>query len=241
MSDSYLPITLPSRCIPYEGVDPDSIKIRSYTGEDEVFLSEINILNQTSKFLSVLERVIQGVDPIVLTAGDKLYIMIWEYINSYSETIYEKDVCTSCMQEVSFVVDLREMDVIKLPEDLVVPVQVSIDDGDPILLRLLNIEDELKIQEYSAKHADGHLYKLARLIVDPNKDLLERKAFLSSAPAKVLAKIRGRLAELYHGPSLSAKVTCPSCGREDLIEVPFRFEFLFPTGETLTDAFGTGV
>ncbi len=241
MSDNFLPISLPSRCIPYEGIEPDSIKIRPYTGADEVFLSEINILNQTSKFLLVLERVIQGIDPHLLTAGDKLYIMIWEYINSYSEIVYETDYCSGCMQEVKFVVDLAKMDSVQLQEDLVVPVPIPMDDGDPLLVRLLTIDDEIHIQDYATKHPDGHLYKLARLMVDPNKDLLERKEWLAKSPAKVLAKIRGRLAELYHGPSLSANVTCPGCGREDVIEVPFRFEFLFPTGQTLTDNFGTGV
>ncbi len=241
MNDNYLPITLPSRCIPYEGIDPDSVKIRSYTGADEVFLSEINILNQTSKFLFILERVMQGIDPKILTSGDKLYIMLWEYINSYSETVFEKDICSGCMQEVSFTVDLRKMDVVKLPKDLVLPVEVTMEDADPVFLKLLTIDDELHVQDYAATHPDSHLYKLARLMVDPKLDLLERKAWLASCPAKVLAQIRGKFGELYHGPSFSANVTCPGCGREDVIEVPFRFEFLFPTGETLADTFGKGI
>lgn len=237
MSDEFLPIKLPSRCLTYE-VKPEDIRVRPYTGGDEVFLSEINIVNCNVKFLEVLRRVVQGIDPEELTFGDKLYLMVWQYINSYTEMIYEMDVCSHCMKMVSFPVDLREMDSTTFPEDLVLPLPIPITNGETLYMKVLTLGDEIQIEKYSQSHEDGYLYKLAMQLVDEKKDVLERMEYLRKSLAHVTAKVRAAAQSLYHGPTFQYTGKCPNCGEEETIDVPFRFEFLFPTGQTLTEAFG---
>jgi len=237
MNDKFLPIKLPSRCLTYD-VQPEEIRVRPYTGGDEVFLAEINIVNCNVKFREVLRRVVQGIDPGELTFGDKLYLMVWEYINSYTEMIYEMDVCSHCMKTVSFPVDLREMDFTAFPEDMVLPLPISITNEETLYIKVLTLDDEIQIEKYSQIHPDGFLYKLALQLVDEKKDVLARMEYLRDSSAKVTAKVRAAAQSLYHGPSFQYTGKCPNCGEEDTIEVPFRFEFLFPTGEILTKAFG---
>lgn len=240
MSDKFLPIKLPSRCLTYD-VNPEDIQVRPYTGADEIFLSEINIINCNVKFLEVLKRVVRGIDPGQLTFGDKLYLMVWEYINSYTEMVHEVDVCSHCLKTVSYPVDLREMEYTTLSEDLVLPLPISLPNGEKLYVRVLTIEDEIRIEKYSEDHSDGYLYKLALQLVDEKKDVMARMEYLESAGSVVTAKVRYAAQSLYHGPSFRYVGKCPSCGEEEEIDVPFRFEFLFPTGETLAETFGEGV
>ena len=102
----FLPIKLPSRCFPYEGVNLADVRIRPYKGKDEIFLAEINPINLEQKFVEVLKNVISGIDPEVLTLGDRLYIILWEYINSYSEITQIKTMCSHCLKSIEVGVDL---------------------------------------------------------------------------------------------------------------------------------------
>jgi len=237
MSDKFLPVNLPSRCLTYKE-NPEDIRVRPYTGGDEVFLAEINIVNCNVKFLEVLKRVVQGIDPGDITFGDKLYLMLWQYINSYTEMIYETDICSHCMKKVVFPVDLREMEFTTFSEDLVLPLPIPITNGETLYMKVLTLNNEIQIEKYSQDHEDGFLYKLAMQLVDEKKDVLARMEYLRDEPASVTAKVRAAAQSLYHGPTFQYIGKCPNCREEERIEVPFRFEFLFPTGKTLTEAFG---
>lgn len=238
---TYLPINLPSRCLPYEGIEPADITIRAYEAPDEIFLSEINPVNLESKYLMVLKKVLLGIDPKLLTLGDRLYIMIWEYVKSYSSTISLPVMCSHCLAENTISIDLLNLDKIDLPEDYQQPYSVKLPDkGKEILLRLLTIEDEIAIEKYEKKNQDGHLYRYARSVVS-DADVLSRLRDIAKLSAKDLARIRAFQTKFNHGPDMNTTFTCPDCGEEDEVDIPFRLEFLYPYGEALTDTFGKGI
>lgn len=237
MRDNFVPINLPSRCLTYPGLHPEDIKARAYQGSEEELLSQINPINLERNYLEVMKRVIQGIDPIKLTLGDRLYFIVWECINSYMDVIQVKTVCSHCLQEVEIPVDLKELKVINLPEDFKEPREVPLPGGEKIKLRLLTVEDEIEIEEYQKKHGSSHNYRYARSIVS-EKDILEMLDKVEKMSAKDKATLRAFQEKFYHGPDLYHKYTCPKCKEEDEVEVPFRFDFLFPTGETLTKTFG---
>lgn len=238
---TYLPINLPSKCFPYEGVNPEDITIRAYTAADEIFLSEINPNNLESKYLMVLKDVLRGIDPKSLTLGDRLYIMIWEYIKSYSSTVKLPVMCSHCLAENTVPIDLLNLEKICLPDNYQQPYKVTLPDkGKEIPLRLLTIEDELAIERYEKQHRNGHLYRFARSVVSES-DILAVLSDIEKLSAKDFAKIRAFQTKFYHGPDMDTKFTCPQCGEEDDVNIPFRLEFLYPYGDTLTDAFGEGI
>jgi len=238
---TYLPINLPSRCLPYEGIDPANITIRAYTAADEIFLSEINPVNLESKYLMVLKEVLLGIDPKLLTLGDRLYIMIWEYIKSYSSKVRLPVVCSHCMEESTVSIDLLNLDQVCLPDNYQQPHKVKLPDkGKEIALKLLTIEDEIAIERYEKQERNGHIYRYARSVVS-DADILSVVADMEKLSAKDLAQIRTFQTKFYHGPNMDTKYTCPRCGEEDDVTVPFRLEFLYPYGDTLTDAFGEGI
>ena len=104
-------LTLPSRCLPYDGVNPADVKARAYLGRDEIYLAEITPDNIDLKFLPVMKGAIKGLDPENMTLGDREYFILWEYIRSYSKMLGLELVCLNCGKEIEIQVDLSELDV----------------------------------------------------------------------------------------------------------------------------------
>lgn len=239
---TFLPINLPSKCIPYEDIKEEDITIRAYTAKDEIFLAEINPINLESKYLLLLKDVVNGIDPKRLTLGDRLYIMIWEYINSYSPTTRLSTVCSHCLDEVDIIVDLTKLEKIELPDTFKQPYEISLPDLKKVVkVRLLTIQDEIEIEKFEKKNKNSHLYRYARSIVSETDVLSRLETIEKMMSARDLVAIRTFHEKFYHGPDMNTSFTCPKCGEEDEVVVPFRLEFLYPHGKALTDTFGAGI
>lgn len=237
----FLPIDLPSRCLVYSEVEPGSVTARSYQGQDEVYLSQINPANLEKNYFEVLKSLLKGVDPNKLTLGDRLYIIIWECINSYSDTLRVQSICPNCIKEIEVSVDLKSLEVIQLPEDFVQPYEVTLPvSGEKLLLRLFTVEDDIEVERYTQTNDDGYLYRYARSIVS-DLDILQILAKLRTMASKDLMRIRAFHEKFYHGPEMLAKVSCPKCEREVEIDVPFRLDLFFPAGSIFGETFGKGV
>lgn len=227
MSDGYLSITLPSRCKPYPDVNPADIKIRPYRGKDELLLSEITIDNLDKKYLMVLEQVMKGINPSRLTLGDRLYIMITEYINSYSNTVDIEFMCGSCFTSNTAAVDLSNLDVITLPDDYKEPVPVLLPSGKTVNMKLLSITDEIDCRQYELQTQEsGTLFRLAKSWVD-NRDVLARLKDLEEFDAKDTREMRKFAITYAHGPDMRAPAKCAKCGEVNELSIPFRFDFIF--------------
>lgn len=240
MNEVYLPINLPSKCLAYEGIEPKDITIRAYQGKDAVYLAEITPINLSQKFLAVLGNVVKGMDPKLLTLGDRLYIMVWECAKSYTDIIKVSTTCTHCLKDISVTVDLGKLNVITLPDNFKQPYEITLPSGKAVNLRLLTVDDEIEIEKFEEKNEDGLLFRQARSIVD-DRDILARLEELRSMDARDIARIEAFHEKFYHGPDLVSSFECPKCGREDEVDVPFRLDFFFPHGRTLTDNFGKGI
>lgn len=245
----FIPIDLPSRCLTYtkedkSPVSPGSISARAYQGRDEIYLSQINPINLEKNYFEVLKSVIQGVDPLQLTLGDRMYLMLWEYLNSYSRTMKIRSICSHCFSDVVFDVDLGSLDIVKLPEDYKQPVErILPESGEKVRLRLLNVEDEMEVEKFSKKNReDAKLYRYARTIVD-DSDVFSRIDRLGSMAAKDYLSIVAFQDKFFHGPVLETPVVCPmkDCGEEDTLDIPFRFEFLVPAISEFHDIDGARV
>lgn len=243
MSDSlepYLPISLPSGCKQYD-VNPEDITIRPYIGADEIYLCQVNPVNLDHKYLLVLNNAVRGINPKDLTLGDRRYIMVWEYIQSYGGVIQETVVCPSCLAEKTMQVDLRQLDVVSLPDDVELPKEVVLPTSNKtVKLRLLTVGDEIAASNFEAKEEIGPLFRCARSMID-DTDVLERLEFLKGTSALDIATIRGFHEQFDHGPDMRIKFTCDSCGEVDVVNVPFRLDLIFPRGDTLTGSVVKGV
>lgn len=238
MSDNYLPINLPSGNIPYP---TNQVKIRPYTGEDEILLSQMNEENLDEQYQEMLRRTISGVDPDLITVGDRLYVILWQFINSYSNTMPVKYICSHCLREVSVQAKLNEIETTDLPEDFEYPKKIKIQEKE-IEVRFLTCGDLLEVERYSKSHDDGHIFQYALCFDYDGMNFEQKKDFLKKN-LRALAAIRVFQEKYYHGPTMEVKVKCPKedCGKEEMISIPFRFDFVYPSSAFLSAIAGEGI
>lgn len=247
--DDFIPINLPSKCLTYKDqnnnpINPETVSARVYQGSDEIYLAQINPLNLERNYFEVLKSVLKGIDPTQLTLGDRMYLILWEYVNSYNRRMKIKTVCSNCLSEVEISVDLGSVENKELPEDYKQPYPVTLPiSGDKVNLRLLTVEDEIKVEKYSKKHKkEAMLYRYARTIVD-DMDVIAWVEKLSSMKAKDFMTILSFQDRFFHGPVMETTFTCPKeeCGEEDDVEIPFRLDFFFPEVSEVELSNGEGV
>ncbi len=237
MSKGFQVVKLPSLCRTYTGVDPENITIRPLTGEEERILAETKVSNFDRKILEVLKNVVKGVDVSLLTLGDRLYLLIWEIMNSFSDELPLSYVCSNCGKSNNTFGKLSEVNVRTLPETFTQPAVRVLSDGRIVKLRLLTAGDEVKVSDYENSGGDEWSYRYALSMVS-NEDVLKRMEFYKALPVKDTAVIRAFQEEFRHGPDMQFHSKCSECNEEDLIYVPFRLEFLIPTGEELIRNYG---
>jgi len=225
MSGTYIPITLPSKGLAYKDVDLNSIKIRTFQGAEAELLDQLNMDNSKKKFLTIIENVLQGIDPSKLTSGDAMYIMLWEAINTYGKDYPINIVCENCLQESKITADLSKINSVELADNYVQPFE-AITSDETFSLRLPTLQDEINALDYIKSGRSIYLYSLAQTIVN-NKNVLANLDTLKGMELSDIHIIEQALEKHAHGPDMEASYTCPLCEFKGNTLVPFRFEGLF--------------
>ena len=231
---------LPSRGLVYPEVK-ESVTIRTFKGRDEKLISELTADNFEKRFVAVLKGVLQGIEPLNLTLGDRLYFVIWETVNSYSKNFTVSHECSKCYETNDYTIDLSQLEVISLPDTFKEPFDVKLPvSGDVVKLRLLRVEDLIKVDDLDKAKQNVWLYRYALSIVN-EKSIWDNVDYLEKLDSKDLMHIRAFHDKFQHGPKMSWKYTCPDCGGAGVMPVPFRLEMLLPYGENLARAVGDAV
>ena len=223
--EQYIPITLPSKCLTYEGVDVNSIKIRPFKGRDEALIAELTLENLKKKFVTIIENVVQGIEPEKLTSGDAKHIILWEAINSYNRDYPIQIACENCLQKVQIVCDLGKINSVELPNNFSQPAEVKLSDKT-IRLRLLTIADEIASFDWAKVGKSTYLYSYALSIVDEDTTIPAKIAMLEDMSPADLNEIRKFHTKYNHGPDMEVPYTCPLCNYEGKLVLPFRLDRL---------------
>jgi hypothetical protein len=234
-------LDLPSKFLVYEGIERGSVKVGLLRGKHEKVISEISADNYDKKLLQVIADVIEGISVNTLTLGDRKFIQLWLAINSYSKDFPIKFPCDTCGAKLEAVVDLAQLAVVELPDDYKEPYPIILSDGTTLNLRLLRVEDELKVAESERSGQNVWLYRYSRSIVDDKMNALQKVQFMEELPAVDVARIRAFHDKYDHGPVMELSYGCEKCGGEGVMPVPFRLEMLFPIGSTLKRCYGASV
>jgi hypothetical protein len=241
-NEKWLLLNLPSKCLAYENIDKSKLMIRPLKGKDEKLIAEISGDNFEKKFLAVLRQIVQGIDVEKLTLGDRLYIAIWEAMNSYSEKFFLKHECEHCWQSSEYAIDLSKLDIIELPDNYHQPYEIKLSEsGDVVKVRLLTISDSIKIDEMDKSGQNVWLYRYALGLEFPEGNVFQKMEYLENLPVKDLAIIRAFHDKFYHGPKMEQKYECSKCGGTGIMPVPFQIKFLFPYGIELVRHFGSTI
>jgi len=221
--EDFVPISLPSRCAVYPGVDPKTVRIRTFLGEEEEKIQELGIGNPKKKLLEVLRSTITGVDPNILTSGDVAYVLLWQAINSYSPDFPVKLTCESCLRSVDVTVNLGDIESKELPDDFTQPYKVELS-YTTVKLRLKTILDDIEVYNFAEAGQSTYCYDYALTMVDDEVGAIERLQVLRAMKAQDLTKIRRFHNEFAHGPDYKAGYVCPLCDGQGEVIIPFRLQ-----------------
>lgn len=238
---TYYNLDLPSKFLVYK-VDPKTVGIAPLRGGDEEFIAEMNADNFEKQFIRVLDNVLVGINPRELTLGDRLYIMVWLTIHSYSKTVALKYKCSNCYSTVEVPdLDLSKLQVIDLPADFKEPYPFKLSDGKTVHLKLFRVSDEEKIFAVEKAGQPSWIYKYALTLVDDKMKEIDKLVFLQNLPSADFAAIRAFQEEFAHGPRMEVQVECSKCGTSEVVPVTFRLEYFFPYGKALKRYFRKAV
>lgn len=225
----YITIELPSSGILYNIQEP--IQIRTFKGRDEKLIAEITAENAEKKVSTILTNVLKGIDPLELTLGDRLHILLWERINSYGKMYDVRHTCEHCLNISDYSVDLSKLEIVKLPKDFKEPFEERLPvSGEIVKLRLLRVSDMIKLDEMLKQNQNIWLYRYALTIVN-DKNVWDNLDYLENLSTKDLLRIRAFQDKYIHGPKLETKYECPNCGGVGAMPIPFRPEILLPQNE----------
>ncbi|MHA1692951.1 MAG: hypothetical protein ACTSU7_15105 [Candidatus Heimdallarchaeaceae archaeon] len=223
--EQYVPLSLPSKGLIYEGVNINDIMIRPFKGRDEELVAELTLENVKKKFVTIIKNVIQGIEPEKLTAGDAKYIMLWEAINSYTQDYPIKIICENCLQEIQVVVDLSKINSVELPDDFKQPFDIQLS-NKIVRLRLLTLADEVAIFDWTRTGKSAYLCSYARSIVDESTTLIDKIKMLEDMNTRDLNAIKNFHKKYDHGPDMEVPYTCSLCDYGGKIVLPFRLDRL---------------
>ena len=237
----YQVIKLPSKCIPYKDVDPASIQIRPLKAKDEALIAEINDNNIERKTKILFDSVLLGIKSKDLTLGDRLYLLLWEMMNSYNDEIEVQFVCDTCFEKIrNYPIKISEINSVELSDSYEEPYTINLSCTN-INTRLMRISDEIEIALFTKSKNNTYLYQYALTIIDDKLNTLEKVKILEELDTKDLAKIRAFHEQFAHGPDMIIKYVCPICNEEGSFILPFQFSTFFPQGEALIRNFGNRV
>lgn len=192
-------INLPSRCLPYPGVDPRSITLRPYTGGDVEAMASTPSDKPETKHAKVLERVLKGISPYDMTEGDRLFCLLWLTINTFGPIYPMMAECVTCGEMSGVDADLSQLDTIKLPEDYTEPNMTS---GEPI--RLPRVKDLVE-----AERLGTHPWiATVASCLDPKEKFEDRVKRVHDMPLQKAKDIFDFCLKHQHGPVLQWKWEC---------------------------------
>jgi len=232
-------ISLPSKRLPY-GEKVTDVSLSPFSGREEMLIAEITNDNFYKKFVTVFKNVLTGIDPIDLTVGDMLYLLIWEAINSFSKEYKVTYTCSTCLTTNEAVIDLSKFEKIELPDSYKEPYAITLSDGKVLNLRLQRVSDEIKIVDYEKNQQNSWMFRYALTIVDGEKktmDIVEKMEYLKSLSTKDTSMIRAFQEEFKHGLDMRQNCTCKNCDALELVACPFQLDMVFPFGSGLKKYF----
>lgn len=252
MKETFAKIDLPTKGVPYPGVDAIELKPLNVLQIKRMF--SLGVEGVGDKIYDILNGSIKGIKIQELTVGDFWFVMHWIRFNTFSaHPIRIPWTCPHCETENNTVLDNSLIEINDLEEDYK-PGKMKIkmiDHPDPLHFRLQVIGDETaaadQLTDYIRQKkrlkstakvtlTEGDLWNaVLAMIIEPNGGTFEeRYELVSTLSPDDLFRIQS-IADVYtHGVGDVIKLTCanPDCGQESEVRYSLNIRNFFPrTGD----------
>ena len=173
-----------------------------------------------------------------LSVHDRDYFLMWVWANNYGVHRDLEIKCPSCGNNDKVKIDLRELEVVPLPDDFVEPFKFTTKFGDEIGVRALRVKDELRAEKYIREQIENgvdqrNIDNIVNLMLTFSIDI-GKAASIDDKIKWVEKNLTTRdiqMVRQFHeyfefGVDDIVKHECTKCAKEVTGRVPF-----FPTGD----------
>lgn len=236
----YVPVILPSRGALYGGVLPGgSVDIRKLTvAEDIAIQSVAGGSDLISRLLGACCRFPAGFSQSNLLVADRVALLIAIRVFTFGAKYTVPYVCEHCNASTKGEIDLSTGISERVTDGpLVEPVEVTLTDCQrTVSLKFLRGSDEDELSKV-AKRAKGDpaeeiITRMALQIaqIDGQTVLMaDREKFVRSMSIPDSLDFRDAIEKAQPGMDMAITLTCPQCGGENGMNLPFNSEFFRPS------------
>ena len=244
-------VDLPSKGIGYPKGHPlhgkETIEIRYMTAKQEDILTSQSLIKKGIVLERFMQSIIidQNIKSEDLFVGDRNAILIAARISGYGAEYESRVSCPACGETSKFTFDLNDQKVheSQTAEDINLSV---VDDGlfqttmpyckFNIKFKLLTGRDETYLSKLAQNKRKGKLQEttltdqMKRLIVsiEGHEDQQIINKFVDNMPTLDSAHLRTCYKLANPDVKVTNEYTCPSCGHQEGMEVPFGADFFWP-------------
>lgn len=244
------PVPLPSRGLIYSTpglANAEYLDIRAMTTREEDILTNVSMMKKGTALPAVIKNCLMDkrVDVDTLISGDRYALMIAVRITGYGSDYSPELLCRGCDTKQLFPINLqgfniRELDLTKVQQEapgrnafvFVLPVTKKV-----VTWKFLTGKEEqsMAVEEQRRKAAGlpfesaiTNKLKNSIISVDGNTDPRFIDKFCQFMPARDSLALRSLMDSSEPSIDMSAQVTCPSCGHQEVIGVPLDASFFWP-------------
>jgi hypothetical protein len=213
----------------------ETIYVKKFNTLNIKNLATINENNINNVINNVLSSCLWGIDTSKILVGDKIWLIYYIRAFTYNDIPFNlRGTCEKCGNIKNYQFYLRNLDVTYLDKEI--PEYIELPNKDKITLTFPTI---------STEGAINRLKNDQNIIIDINPELLELSSYILKVNDKKLSlynayeyvcemdamsfsHFTNEMSELLFSAKPVAKFTCPTCGEEIILPMPFLPSFFLP-------------
>lgn len=236
---SSVELALPSRCVDYPGPAQKPFQVRPPRVKEVEFLAGMSAANYDEQLTRLLRSLIVFptiVDPADLTIGDRQFLHVW--VRAQIDPVYRfKAQCPACGEiDEHYQLDIQKIPIIPVPERYRPNMKLTLPRSKKVVaVRLETGRDRGMRDQFQDEGIGEWTVRCAMVVVSVDgktMDLKDKCRWMQNLPGGDDLFMAQYLKWQRHGPDFSNcsfKCRSEKCGKESVLNMPFRVEFYMPT------------
>lgn len=198
-------------------------------------LATINENNINNVINNIIASCVFGIDTGKILVGDKIWLIYYLRAFTYNDMPFTlRGTCDKCGNIRNYDFVLKNLDVLYLDKEI--PEYIELPNKDKITLTFPTISTEsainrLKNDQNIILEINPELLELSSYILKVNDEkmsLYRAYEYICQIDALSFSHFTNEMSELLFSAKPVAKFTCPHCGEEILLPMPFIPSFFLP-------------
>ena len=230
-------IAPPSRCLDYPAPARGPFRVNPPRVKEVEFLAGMNATNYDEQLTRLLRSLVVSptiVDPEDMTIGDRQYLHVW--VRAQIDPVYRFETrCPACGHvDGNYQLAIEKIPITEVPKEYSPNMKLTLPKSKAsVAVRLETARDRGMIGKLESEGFTEWVVRRAMVVTSVDGEALDPKArceWLQKLPAGDDLFMSQYLRWQRHGPDFkNCPFKCVGCGKESVLDMPFRLEFYMPT------------